>query len=108
MNRRMPLLLAVCLAPFLSGAADTAPAEQLSLGRAHEIALRNHPQVAMAVLRGMLARENLKQTQAAYLPEADAFVDGVDAGNRNSRILAGGLNIPPSTTASRRESRSAS
>ena len=36
----------------------------------------------------------MKQNRAAYFPTADAYFDGVAAGNRNTRILAGGLNNP--------------
>jgi outer membrane protein len=75
-------------------AVEAAPPESLTLAQAHQIALRNHPQVAISQLRELAAHEVLKENQAAYLPTANAYVDGVDADNRNARILAGGLNNP--------------
>lgn len=50
--------------------------------------------MAIGRLRELVAREILKQNQAAYLPTAEGFIDGVDAGNRDARILVGGLNNP--------------
>ena len=71
-----------------------ARAEPLTLEQARETALRNHPRVAIARLQALVSEEAVKQAQAAYFPTADAFFDGVLAGNRNTRILAGGLNNP--------------
>ena len=45
-------------------------------------------------LQELLAAEEVKENQAAYFPTADAFGDAVDAGNRNTRILAGGVSNP--------------
>jgi outer membrane protein len=93
--RLSAVVVAGCLLPLLRVAAGSPPPEEpLSLALAHQIALRNHPQVAIGRLREMIAQESLKQVQAPYLPVAEAFVDGVDAGNRDARILAGGLNNP--------------
>jgi outer membrane protein len=84
-------LLAVAAVLSIAGPAR---AEPLSLREAREIALRNHPRVTIAQLRERVAQEVLNENKAAYLPTADAYADGVEAGNRNTRILAGGLNNP--------------
>lgn len=74
-------------------AADSAP-EVLTLPQAQATALLNHPRVAIAKLRELVAGEIVKQNQAAYYPSANAYLDAVEAGNSNTRILAGGLNNP--------------
>lgn len=71
-----------------------AAAEPLTLKDAHATALRNHPQVAIAQLQELVAQEVVKQNRSAYFPTASGYVDAVAAGNRNTRILAGGLNNP--------------
>jgi len=76
------------------GASVPAAAEPLSLHNARSKALSNHPQVAIAQLQELIAQELVKQNRAAYFPAAYAYVDGVEAGNRNTRILAGALNNP--------------
>jgi outer membrane protein len=95
MKRRFPiLLLASLLSALALKAAEAGPQESLTLAQARQIALRNHPQVAISQLRELTAEEVLRENQAAYLPTANAYIDGVDAGNRDARILAGGLNNP--------------
>jgi outer membrane protein len=74
-------------------ADDSAPA-RLSMDDAKAEALRNHPAYAAAQLKALLAKEALKETQAAYLPTATGFATAVDTGWDNTRILAGGLNNP--------------
>ena len=86
------LLTAIPMAcPLL--AAD-APAAPLTMEEAKEEAMRNHPAYAAAQLRTLLAKEALKETQAAYLPTANGYVDAVDTAWDNTRILAGGINNP--------------
>jgi len=77
-----------------AGAGGRVLAEPLTLAEAHATALRNHPRVTIAQLRELIAREVVRENRAAYFPTADAYADGVEAGNRNTRILAGGLNNP--------------
>jgi outer membrane protein len=79
--------------PLARSAEPTVP-EVLTLAEAQTIALRNHPKVAIAQLRELVAQEEVKRTRAAYFPTLDGYVDAVDAGNNNTRILAGGLNNP--------------
>jgi outer membrane protein len=92
MRTALSCMLAVALAAA-AGAADL-PVETLSLDEAKAEALRNHPAYAAAQLRALLAKESLKETQAGYYPTANGFVDAVDAGEDNTRILAGGINNP--------------
>jgi outer membrane protein len=82
------------LSVLVLGIGLRAAAEPLTLEEARATALRNHPQVAIARLQELVAQEVIKQNRSAYFPTADAYLDGVDAGNRNTRILAGGLNNP--------------
>jgi outer membrane protein len=92
MKRLASLIFLAALAAPLR-AAEGPPVE-LSMEQAKEEALRNHPAYAAAQLRTLLAKESLKETQAAYFPTATGYVDAVDAGSENTRILAGGLNNP--------------
>jgi outer membrane protein len=85
------ILLGALVAPL---AAADGPPSALSLEEAKAEALRNHPAYAAAQLRALLAKEVLKETQAAYFPTATGYVDAVDTAWDNTRILAGGLNNP--------------
>jgi outer membrane protein len=66
----------------------------LTMEEAKAEAMRNHPAYAAAQLRTLLAKEALKETQAAYFPTANGYVDAVDTAWDNTRILAGGINNP--------------
>jgi len=92
MKRLASLIVLTALTAPLR-AADGPPVA-LSMEEAKEQALRNHPAYAAAQLRTLLAKESLKEARAAYFPTATGFVDAVDAGSENTRILAGGLNNP--------------
>jgi len=92
MKRITCLILLTAVAARLP-AADEAPT-RLSMDEAKAEALRNHPAYAAAQLKALLAKEALKETQAAYLPSATGFATAVDTGWDNTRILAGGLNNP--------------
>jgi outer membrane protein len=70
------------------------PPTPLTLPEAQATALRNHPRVAAAQIQALIAGEVVKESQSAYLPSVTGFASGVDAGNENTRILAGGLNNP--------------
>ena len=85
------ILLVTLTAPLL--AADMPPT-RLSLEEAKAEALRNHPLYAAAQLQTLLAKESLKETQAAYFPTANGYVNAVGTGNENTRILAGDINNP--------------
>ncbi len=92
MRSALSCLLALALAA--SARAADLPVETLTMDGAKAEALRNHPAYAAAQLRALLAKESLKETQAGYFPTANGFVDAVDAGEDNTRIMAGGLNNP--------------
>ena len=80
----------------LSG-ADAPP---LTLPQAHETALRNHPQIRVADLKALAARQVTRQVQAAFYPTLSANVMSVGTANENTRLAAiGALNNPPSSTA---------
>lgn len=92
MRPSLSCLLLVAMATAVRAAK--LPVETLSMDQAKAEALRNHPAYAAAQLRSLLSKELLKETQAGYYPTANGFVDAVDAGGDNTRILAGGLNNP--------------
>ena len=87
----LAVLAAAGAAPAAAAAEPGTAPEPLTLAEAHAIALRNHPRVAIANLRELVAQEEVKQDRASYFPTAVGFADAVDAGNRDTRILAGGL-----------------
>jgi len=96
MKRFLTLLLAIApiSAPTFRG-ADTEPApEALTLNEAQELALRNHPRLAADQIEALIAREGVKATEAGFFPTLQAFITAADAGNENTRILAGSLNNP--------------
>jgi outer membrane protein len=95
------LLLLFFLAGFATplarlGAADEGdpPAIPLTLPDAEAMALRNHPRVAAAQIQALIAQESVREARAGYLPSVTGYISGVDTGNENTRILAGGLNNP--------------
>ena len=92
MKRLACSIVAIAISGLLQ--AQDAPPTNLSMGEAKEEALRNHPAYAAAQLRELLAKEALKETQSAYFPTANAYVDAVDTAWDNTRILAGGINNP--------------
>jgi outer membrane protein len=72
--------------------ADDPP---LRLQEAHETALRNHPQIRVADLRALAARQVTRQVQAAFYPALGANVMSVGTANENTRLGAiGALNNP--------------
>ena len=91
--KRITCLILLAAAASRLPASDEAPT-RLTMDEAKAEALRNHPAYAAAQLKTLLAKEALKETQAAYLPTATGFATAVDTGWDNTRILAGGLNNP--------------
>jgi outer membrane protein TolC len=55
-------LLAVCA----TSASETNEAPTLTLANAHELALKNHPQIAAADYRALAAQEVIKESRAAF------------------------------------------
>ena len=72
-----------------------AEAPPLRLQEAHETALRNHPQIRVADLRALAARQVTREVQAAFYPTLGANVMSVGTANENTRLAAiGALNNP--------------
>jgi outer membrane protein len=93
MKRLAFSILAIAISGLVR-AEEEAPPTNLSMEEAKVEALRNHPAYAAAQLKELLAKEALKETQSAYFPTANAYVDAVDTAWDNTRILAGGINNP--------------
>lgn len=75
-----------------SGQAKPAP-QALSLKDAEAIALKNNPQITIGKLRALVARQYVRESRSALLPNAYLSLTGVDA-NPGSRLAAGFLNNP--------------
>ena len=91
----------ICLTVSLSFAicagtahGQTNDAEKLTLSQAHDLALRNHPQIAAANYRAMAAEEIVKEVSSGSYPLVNLYGSAVGADSANTRILAGGLNNP--------------
>jgi outer membrane protein len=69
------------------------PPARLSVAEAEALALKNNPQVTVATLTALAAKQVVRETRSAYWPTAVVDLTGVDA-KENSRIDAGGLNNP--------------
>jgi outer membrane protein len=80
-------------ASILTGRAKDFPS--ITLQQAHESALRYHPEISVADLRVLVARQTTRQVQAGFWPNLSANVMSVGAANDNTRLAAiGGLNNP--------------
>lgn len=80
------------LALATAGAED---APMLALKQARETALTNHPQISVADLRALAARQVTREFQSAFFPNLSANVVAVGAANDNTRLAAvGALNNP--------------
>jgi outer membrane protein len=78
-----------------SAGATTNNTPKLTLEQAHEIALKNHPQIRAADLRAMVAHQVTVEVRAGLLPNVSANVMAVGTGDENTRLAAiGGLNNP--------------
>ena len=78
------------LAFTIGGAEDLA---QLTLQEAHETAIRNHPQIIVADLKTLAARQVTREVRSAFFPALSASVMSVGTANTNTRLAAiGGLN----------------
>jgi outer membrane protein len=92
MSRRfMCAIVFMCLLGARAVRAQ-APAP-LTLAQAEQTALRNHPQVQAAQYTARAAHEVVRETRAAYFPNAFGSITGA-AAEEGSRIAAGGLNNP--------------
>jgi outer membrane protein len=77
----------------LIGRAEDFPS--INLQQAHETALRNNPQISVADLKALVARQVTRQVQAGFWPNLSANVVAVGTADNNTRLAAiGGLNNP--------------
>ena len=82
------------LAVLIAGVAFAQqPPQQLTLGQAEQLAIRNHPQIQAASNMALAAKAQVTQERSAYYPVVYGSATAVDAEN-NSRIAAGALNNP--------------
>jgi outer membrane protein len=93
-TRHFLLAAALALSAGRVLAADEVGTEALTLAQAHEIALRNHPNIAAANYQAQAAGEVVRQTRAGRWPQINLYGSAVDAGADDTRILAGGINNP--------------
>jgi outer membrane protein len=78
---------------FAIAAAEDNP--RLILQEAHEAALRGHPQISVADLKALAARQVTRQFRSAFFPTLSANVVAVGTANENTRLAAiGALNNP--------------
>ncbi len=95
MNRPRLFLLALAIASgAMLRAADPGPVETLTFADAQARALRNHPRLAAAQIQAIIAQEGVRVTESGFFPTIQAYLTAVDAGNENTRILAGAINNP--------------
>ena len=67
----------------------------LTLPQAREMALRNHPQIKVADLKALAARQVTRQARAGFFPNISANVVAVGTADDNTRLSAiGALNNP--------------
>jgi outer membrane protein len=64
------------------------------LAQAHELALKNHPQIAAADYRTLAAEQVTKEARSGFFPTANLYGTAAGADSDNTRIMAGGLNNP--------------
>jgi outer membrane protein len=73
--------------------ADTPPT--LTLGRAHEAALHNHPRIRVGDLKALVARQVVSEVRSGFFPNVSANALAVGTADNNTRLMAiGALNNP--------------
>ncbi len=93
MNRALHTILTIGLV-IVANAAGAEQPDSLTLGQAHDLAVRNHPLISVADLKALAARQVTRQAQAGFFPNLSANVMSVGTANdENTRLGAyGGLN----------------
>jgi len=94
MNRMKLIITLLSFATATALAADTNGLPTLTLSAAHDLALKNHPQIAAANYRVLAAQEVTKESRAGFFPQANIYGSAVGADSDETRIEAGGLNNP--------------
>lgn len=91
--RRHALLLTFLFLAFRHAPCFGQTEQNLTLAEAEKIAIQNHPQIQVASFLASAAEARVTQARAAYYPQANGSLTGVDA-EHNSRVAAGALNNP--------------
>jgi outer membrane protein len=94
MNKIFVMLLACAVTGGATAIAETNEVPALTLAEAHELALKNHPQIAAANYRVLAAQEVTKESRAGFFPQVNLYGSAVGADSVDTRIEAGGLNNP--------------
>jgi outer membrane protein len=76
-----------------SAPAQSSVGRDLTLAEAETLGLKNNPQISIGKLRGLVARQYVREARSALLPTASLSVTAVDS-NPGSRLSAGFLNNP--------------
>lgn len=91
-GRPWRLALSILMAAGLLSAEEPA---SLTLGQAHEQAIKKHPLISVADLRALAARQATAQARAGFYPNLWGSVVAVGTANDNTRLAAvGALNNP--------------
>jgi outer membrane protein len=94
LNRALSLLGAA-LSCFVATTAYSRETQTLTLQQAHETALHNHPQISVAHLKALAARQVTRQVRAGFFPNIAANSVSVGTADDNTRLSAiGALNNP--------------
>jgi outer membrane protein len=94
MKRFFSILLTLALCVGAVKAGETNAVQTLTLAEAHELALKNHPQIAAADYRTLAAEQVVKEARSGFFPTANLYGTAAGADSQNTRIMAGGLNNP--------------
>jgi outer membrane protein len=95
MNKASQKLAGAVLLGCALAVAGAEDVPRLTLPEAHEAALRNHPQISVADLKALAARQVTRQFRAGFFPNLSGNVMSVGTANDNTRLAAiGALNNP--------------
>ena len=95
MTKASQNLASAVLFGFALALANAEDAPRLSLQEAHETALRYHPQISVADLKALAARQVTRQFRAGFFPNLSGNVMSVGTADENTRLAAiGALNNP--------------
>ena len=76
-----------------TNSAASLPAS-LTLADARKLALKNHPRLSAADFKALAAQQGIAQSRAAFLPSFTANLTAASTPETNTRLGAGGLNVP--------------
>ncbi|HEV8074745.1 MAG TPA: TolC family protein [Candidatus Acidoferrum sp.] len=76
--------------PAAASATTSADEKLLTIQEAEAIGVRNNPQITVGKLRALQAREFVRETRSALMPNVNLSITSVDA-NAGSRLAAGYL-----------------